>query len=160
MNEDDAIYVDSTSPVEPHPPSSPSTEEHDDVVEQDDATMESDVEDMEALDDNTEGMNDMAAAPAAEATEHELSVEDEDDNNDAMEHVPAEQETTSTISAPSHSGLLATDQGFSVRLPEDAVNSILAALESTPYDGFVPVVAFGPSGQIMLTFETREGQSG
>ena len=159
MNEDDAIYVDSTSPVEPHPPSSPSTEEHGDVVEQDDATMESDIEDMEALDDDTEGMNDMAAAPAAEATEHELSVEDEDDNNDAMEHVPAEQETTSTISAPSHSGLLATDQGFSVRLPEDAVNSILAALKSTPYDGFVPVVAFGPSGQIMLTFETREGQS-
>jgi hypothetical protein len=51
------------------------------------------------------------------------------------------------------SGLLETGQGFSLRLPADAVDNILATLKTTPHDGYRPVVAFGPSGQIMLTFE-------
>jgi hypothetical protein len=50
-------------------------------------------------------------------------------------------------------GLLETGQGFSLRLPADAVDNILATLKTTPHDGYRPVVAFGPSGQIMLTFE-------
>ena len=32
--------------------------------------------------------------------------------------------------------------------------AIADAIEQTPHEGYVPVVAFGPSGQIMLTFET------
>jgi hypothetical protein len=51
------------------------------------------------------------------------------------------------------SGLLETGQGFSLRLPADAVENILATLKTTPHDGYRPVVAFGPNGQIMLTFE-------
>ena len=52
-----------------------------------------------------------------------------------------------------HNGLLDTGEGFALRLPKDAVDNILASLETTPHDGYVPVVAFGPNGQIMLTFE-------
>ena len=55
-----------------------------------------------------------------------------------------------------HNGLLDTGEGFSLRLPKDAVDNIIASLDSTPHDGYVPVVAFGPSGQIMLTFESAE----
>ena len=55
----------------------------------------------------------------------------------------------------SHSGLLDTGEGFALRLPKDAVQNILSSLEATPHDGFVPVVAFGPNGQIMLTFESE-----
>ena len=53
-----------------------------------------------------------------------------------------------------HNGLLDTGEGFALRLPKDAVDNILASLETTPHDGYVPVVAFGPNGQIMLTFES------
>ena len=52
-----------------------------------------------------------------------------------------------------HNGLLETGEGFALRLPKDAVDNILASLDATPHEGYVPVVAFGPSGQIMLTFE-------
>lgn len=55
---------------------------------------------------------------------------------------------------PGHSGLLDTGEGFALRLPKDAVDNILASLDTTPHDGYVPVVAFGPNGQIMLTFES------
>ena len=55
-----------------------------------------------------------------------------------------------------HNGLLDTGEGFSLRLPKDAVDNIIASLDSTPHDGYVPVVAFGPSGQIMLTFESAD----
>ena len=52
-----------------------------------------------------------------------------------------------------HSCLLPTSEVFALRLPKEAVNNILASLESTPHDGYTPVVAFGQTGQIMLTFE-------
>ena len=58
------------------------------------------------------------------------------------------------IEPEGHSGLLDTGEGFALRLPKDAVDNILASLDSTPHDGYVPVVAFGPNGQIMLTFES------
>ncbi|MEC7089111.1 MAG: hypothetical protein VXW82_01375, partial [Candidatus Thermoplasmatota archaeon] len=56
--------------------------------------------------------------------------------------------------APGHDGLLDTGEGFALRLPKDAVDNIIASLDQTPHEGFVPVVAFGPNGQIVLTFET------
>ena len=58
------------------------------------------------------------------------------------------------IEPEGRSGLLDTGEGFALRLPKDAVDNILASLDSTPHDGYVPVVAFGPNGQIMLTFES------
>ena len=58
-----------------------------------------------------------------------------------------------------HNGLLDTGEGFALRLPKDAVQNILTSLESTPHDGYVPVVAFGPNGQIMLTFEAENSNA-
>ena len=58
-----------------------------------------------------------------------------------------------------HSGLLMTEEGFAVRLPADSVNNIIKSLEKTPHDGFLPVVAFSPSGQIMLNFESKTSDS-
>ena len=58
-----------------------------------------------------------------------------------------------------HDGLLDTGEGFAVRLPKDAVNNILASLDATPHEGYTPVVAFGPNGQIMLTFESSKNES-
>ena len=60
------------------------------------------------------------------------------------------------LSLPQACNLLDTGEGFSLRLPKDAVDNIIASLDATPHDGFVPVVAFGPSGQIMLTFESSD----
>jgi hypothetical protein len=48
---------------------------------------------------------------------------------------------------------LDTGEGFAVRLPSDAVANIIQSIEQTPHEGYVPVVAFGPTGQIMLNFE-------
>jgi hypothetical protein len=74
--------------------------------------------------------------------------------------VEVEEEEASvkpTVAQPlGHNGLLDTGEGFSLRLPKDAVDNIIASLDSTPHDGYVPVVAFGPSGQIMLTFESAD----
>jgi len=61
--------------------------------------------------------------------------------------------------APGHSGLLSTGEGFSLRLPSDAVEKIIRTLKVTPHDGYVPVVAFGPTGEIMLTFEEAKSIS-
>ncbi|MBL6806202.1 MAG: hypothetical protein ISQ54_01905 [Candidatus Poseidonia sp.] len=65
----------------------------------------------------------------------------------------SEPELRQEPEAPSHSGLLDTGEGFAVRLPSDAVTNIMRSIEQTPHEGYVPVVAFGPSGQIMLNFE-------
>ena len=65
----------------------------------------------------------------------------------------SEPELQQEPEAPSHSGLLDTGEGFAVRLPSDAVTNIMRSIEQTPHEGYVPVVAFGPSGQIMLNFE-------
>lgn len=82
-----------------------------------------------------------------EEDDHESEHEDEHDD-------PAEFERQLEADAPNpQRGLLETGQGFALRLPADAVDNILATLSTTPHDGYRPVVAFGPGGQIMLTFE-------
>ena len=72
---------------------------------------------------------------------------------------PAKKTPTASAKAPAkappnHNGLLDTGEGFALRLPQDAVDNILSSLHQTPHEGYVPVVAFGPNGQIVLTFET------
>ena len=77
----------------------------------------------------------------------------------ALDEEPVEEEVSEEpVVAPPvrHNGLLDTGEGFSLRLPKEAVDNIIASLDATPHDGYVPVVAFGPSGQIMLTFETAD----
>ena len=115
---------------------------------------------METVDE--EAVEDEPVADEADGAEvaedidldEEEAVEDEpvaeEDAFEVMEEVAPETPVPET---PQHSGLLETGEGFAVRLPKDAVNNIIATLQTTPHDGYVPVVAFGPGGQIMLTFE-------
>ena len=82
--------------------------------------------------------------------EKELLALDEEQVEEEVSEEPA------AAPAVEHNGLLDTGEGFSLRLPKEAVDNIIASLDATPHDGYVPVVAFGPSGQIMLTFETAD----
>ena len=87
-------------------------------------------------------------------------VDDAEDEEEEMAPEPAVEEKVedtkparATKPKKAHSGLLDTGEGFALRLPKDAVQNILSSLDQTPHEGYVPVVAFGPNGQIMLTFE-------
>ena len=105
-------------------------------------------------------LEDLADDDDEEAMEIELVDEVEEEQAPA-EPAVAEKTEKKAPAQPtpkpqkSHSGLLDTGEGFALRLPKDAVQNILSSLEATPHDGFVPVVAFGPNGQIMLTFESE-----
>ena len=103
--------------------------------------------------------------PEEERTEMVASEEVEE--TEMVEEPEVQQESAKTvpeISEPvvqtppveqSHSGLLMTKEGFAVRLPADSVNNIIKSLEKTPHEGFLPVVAFSESGQIVLNFESK-----
>ena len=117
-----------------------------------DLEEEEDDADLEVLDEAVEEEDDL-----------EIDLVDDDAEDEEEETAPepvVEQkvEETKPVQAPkpkkAHSGLLDTGEGFALRLPKDAVQNILSSLEQTPHEGYVPVVAFGPNGQIMLTFET------
>ena len=74
---------------------------------------------------------------------------------DSVVQTPPAESEPEPEPEPAHSGLLMTKEGFAVRLPADSVNNIIKSLEKTPHDGFLPVVAFSPSGQIVLNFESK-----
>lgn len=117
------------------------------------------------------------AVNAVEEEKAEASVveEDEDVEDEAVEETNVEDEVSAepveevaetpepVVQTPpseqAHSGLLMTEEGFAVRLPADSVNNIIKSLEKTPHDGFLPVVAFSPSGQIVLNFESKASDS-
>lgn len=117
------------------------------------------------------------AVNAVEEAKEEASIveEDEDVEDEAVEENKVEDEVSAepveevaetpepVVQTPPseqvHSGLLMTEEGFAVRLPADSVNNIIKSLEKTPHDGFLPVVAFSPSGQIMLNFESKTSDS-
>ena len=137
MNEEDGIYTEvvpqPASPNQAEPVVEPAPKV-DPVVEEDESVEDEEVEVVEDEEDE----------------EVEL-VEEDDQDEETPDPAPVLAEEVKP--APSHSGLLSTGEGFALRLPKDAVNNIIATLETTPHDGYVPVVAFGPTGQIMLTFE-------
>jgi hypothetical protein len=43
-----------------------------------------------------------------------------------------------------------TTQGFEVRLPPGKLKAILKSIDSTPHEGYKPVVGFTPNGQIII----------
>jgi len=45
---------------------------------------------------------------------------------------------------------ITTTQGFEVRLPPGKLESILKSIDSTPHEGYKPVVGFTPNGQIII----------
>lgn len=91
--------------------------------------------------------------------EEEASEDDVDDEHEEGDEEMDGREVPEAEPVPSHSGLLSTGEGFALRLPKEAVNNIIATLQTTPHEGYLPVVAFGPTGQIMLTFEDPEETS-
>jgi hypothetical protein len=138
MNEEDAIYVEEavTSPsVDGKPPM--------DEVQEPGEEEVAEVSDASAT--GEEG-------PESEETPEEVADDlNEEHAEDDLVMFAEERENEAAVDASR--GLLETGQGFSLRLPPDAVDNILATLKTTPHHGYRPVVAFGPSGQIMLTFE-------
>lgn len=181
MNEDDGIYEETPAapPIQPRreePPqpkeAEPSVEieEEDDVVvvdERSDAEMEAEVLEMlEELVDEDDAIELLDEEPEEEPEEkpEEEHVEIADPEPvkapaKKSKKAPAKKPATASAKAPekeppSHNGLLDTGEGFALRLPQDAVDNILSSLDQTPHEGYVPVVAFGPNGQIVLTFET------
>ena len=50
-------------------------------------------------------------------------------------------------------GLVRTEAGFSVRLPDTVMQGIRQALASTEHAGYVPVVSFNRRGEVVLDFE-------
>ena len=156
MNEEDSIYIDDGSaqtdaspPVEPQEALEPVEEEDavedEPVADEADDTDEADVSEASEVIDLDEEQNE-ESEPATEQEAVEVTEE-------AVLETPVPD-------TPQHSGLLDTGEGFAVRLPSDAVSNIIATLQTTPHDGYVPVVAFGPGGQIMLTFEEAPTSNG
>ena len=93
---------------------------------------------------------------SSEEVEEEVvseEVEEEDSSEEAVEEVTVDE--PSTTQQELHSGLLMTEEGFAVRLPSDSVNNIINSLKQTPHEGYLPVVAFSASGQIVLNFESE-----
>ena len=174
MNEEDGIYE--MSEALPLPPSDDEPEEVPATVDIDDAVEESD--DGEPIDGDGAGdvrdeeedafdFEDLEDIEDEGDDDDDIELVDEPEEDEAVEDVedaipePVEKKETKTAARAeptpqkSHSGLLDTGEGFALRLPKDAVQNILSSLEQTPHEGYVPVVAFGPNGQIMLTFESE-----
>ena len=121
-----------TSPEVPSAPSLP-TANVEPMIEEQEEEVETVEEEITALQETDEIEEEMVD----EVEEEVLAEED----------VPDEK--------TQHSGLLMTEDGFAVRLPPDSVNNIINSLKQTPHEGYLPVVAFSPSGQIVLNFESE-----
>ncbi|MGA0240143.1 MAG: hypothetical protein ACO3L7_02190 [Poseidonia sp.] len=150
MNEDDGIYVEQeTQPMAPvaEPPSLP--EQAQGRTDEEDAPPE-DTEGASEIEEVLENLDDETGEMAEAMEERPDEAVDADEFEGFEDLVEA---TALEPPAPRHSGLLSTGEGFSLRLPSDAVEKIIRTLKVTPHDGYLPVVAFGPTGEIMLNFE-------
>jgi hypothetical protein len=59
----------------------------------------------------------------------------------------------SIVENVSESGLVETREGFTFRLPPEVLSNIRASLETTPHEGFMPVLDFDSRGNVVLNFE-------
>lgn len=170
MNEEDGIYESSdyeaTQPFDGGPEQVPAMVDLDDGdVEEDDDDLEievvDDTADVETEPDEEQELKEETeeSSEEEERSDEETVVEDEETVQPAEEVEEAPPVEEKPPQQKQHSGLLDTGEGFALRLPKDAVQNILASLDTTPHDGYVPVVAFGPNGQIMLTFEAENSNA-
>ncbi|MBT5454460.1 MAG: hypothetical protein HOK85_06365, partial [Euryarchaeota archaeon] len=109
--------------------------------------------------------------PMPEEEKTEMVASEEVEETEMVEQPEVQQKSAKTIAKvpepvvqtppteQAHSGLLMTKEGFAVRLPADSVNNIIKSLEKTPHEGFLPVVAFSESGQIVLNFESESSKA-
>ena len=111
------------------------------------ASVEPMIEEQEEEEEEVETVEEeITASQETDEIEEEM-VDEVEEEVMAEEAVPVEQ--------TQHSGLLMTEDGFAVRLPPDSVNNIINSLKQTPHEGYLPVVGFSPSGQIVLNFESE-----
>lgn len=150
MNQDDRIYVEhevSEAPgqesQESEARTAPAPDEEKQKVEENEAEQTPDNTPSPSSEDEVES----DVEPEDEGKEAQGEEEKSDAHEDRAETTPTDND------ARGHNGLISTGEGFSIRLPGDAVDKIIATLNVTPHDGYSPVVAFGPTGEIMLTFE-------
>ena len=87
-----------------------------------------------------------------EEEEDEIEPEDEQAVETTQEPVEAELEIPPPVLMKER---VQTQHGFEIELPDDMFNTILASIGSTPHEGFKPVVAFGPRGEVILNFEPQ-----
>jgi hypothetical protein len=155
MNENDGIYVEEAItqlPLVPEmtaggeSPPEKDTDEPEPVVATAAEVGEDETNEVEENADDAE-------ETSVDEDEFDWVEEEPDVAEEVQEKATPEPQQEPLPKAPSHSGLLDTGEGFAVRLPSDAVANIIQSIEQTPHEGYVPVVAFGPSGQIMLNFE-------
>ncbi len=92
--------------------------------------------------------------------------EDIEEINEEEENEPEDEQAVETTQEPVEAELeipppvlmkerVQTQHGFEIELPDDMFNTILASIGSTPHEGFKPVVAFGPRGEVILNFEPQ-----
>ena len=182
LNENDGIYDQDIAPAQ-SPSAGPSQEAVPEPAQEIEEVVEAaEEESAEAIDidetpaeeieaDKEESAEDTAAE--AEEDDEEMAeeleellealgdVENEEvpESSEPVEEKPVEEPVAKPEVVEAHSGLLDTGEGFALRLPKDAVDNIISSLENTPHEGYTPVVAFGPNGQIMLTFESAKDQA-
>ena len=84
--------------------------------------------------------------------EDEIEPEDEQAVETTQEPVKAALEIPPPVLTKER---VQTQHGFEIELPDDMFNTILASIDSTPHEGFKPVVAFGPRGEVILNFEPQ-----
>ena len=145
MNEDGIYVGEEGQPTQQPMPPQPSPEPEEISAQEETVEEEVAAEAPEASEETEEEVEtDEAPEEVLETTEETV----EEDEFDWAEEGAKTPQPTAT-----QSGLLQTDQGFSIRLPEGTITSILASVTATPHKGFVPVVGFSPSGQIILNFE-------
>ena len=182
LNENDGIYDQDAARAQPPsagprqeavPEPAQEVEEEVEAAEEESAEAididETPAEEIEA--DEDESAEDTAAE--AEEDDEEMAeeleellealgdVENEEapESSEPVEEEAVEEPVEEPKAVEAHSGLLDTGEGFALRLPKDAVDNIISSLENTPHEGYTPVVAFGPNGQIMLTFESAKDQA-
>lgn len=145
MNEDGIYVGEEGQPTQQPMPPQPSPEPEEISAQEETVEEEVAAEAPEASEETEEEVEtDEAPEEVLETTEETV----EEDEFDWAEEGAKTPQPTAT-----QSGLLQTDQGFSIRLPEGTITSILASVTATPHKGFVPVVGFSPSGQVILNFE-------
>jgi len=97
---------------------------------------------------------------------NQLNEEDIEEIKEEDEIEPEDEQAVETTQEPVKAALeipppvltkerVQTQHGFEIELPDDMFNTILASIDSTPHEGFKPVVAFGPRGEVILNFEPQ-----
>ena len=108
---------------------------------------------VELLTEESKGIPEPVTKESEEVTEH-----DEDDFEQDFKETPKPvndkaEKIDEQVFLPIPD-TIKTSQGFDIRLPEGKLEAVLKSIESTPHDGFIPVISFNSNGQIVIDWVT------